>query len=132
MFIRSIEFDLVRDFAGKAMGAWGTVLYSGDFAADLRGAISAASRLPLNEEGLVNAICGAEQSAATNPADEDHTIFWLVLAEHFEKRGIFSRRVRETALAILDGGKDAAVMQVLGMKAESISGHPCTLSCRSF
>ena len=42
------------------------------------------------------------------------------------------RRVRETALAILDGGKDAAVMQVLGMKAESISGHPCTLSCRSF
>ena len=98
------------------MGAWGTGLYSGDFAADLRAAIAAVARLPLDEERLVDAICEAERSAATNPADEDHTIFWLVLADQFEKRGIFSRRVREMALAIINDRKDAAAMQALGMK----------------
>jgi len=58
--------------------------------------------------------------AATNPADEDHTVFWLVVADQFEKRGIFSGRVRERALDIIDGGKDAAMMQALGMKAAGI------------
>jgi len=39
-----------------------------------------------------------------------------VLADQFEKRGIFSARVRDMALAIIDGGQDAATMQKLGMK----------------
>ena len=98
------------------MGTWGTGLYSGDFAADLRGVVGAATRLPLDEEGLVKALCDAEKSVAENPADEDHTVFWLVLADQFEKRGIFSARVRDMALAIIDGEKDAAMMQKLGMK----------------
>jgi len=98
------------------MGAWGMGLYSGDFALDLKSAISAVSRLPLDEEGLVDAICQSEPVAAANPADEDHGTFWLVVADQFEKRQIFSRRVREAALAIIDGGKDAAMMQALGMK----------------
>lgn len=98
------------------MGAWGTGLYSGDFALDLRGTIAAVARLPLAEEQLVDAICGSQREAATNVADEDHTSFWLVLADQFEKRGIFSRRARETALGIIDNGKDAAMMQALGMK----------------
>src|SRR5712672_555170 len=98
------------------MGAWGTGLYSSDFAADLRAVVAVVSRLPLDEEGLIEAICDAEKSAAENPADEDHTIFWLVLADQFEKRGIFSARVRDMALAIIDGGKDAAMMQQFGMK----------------
>ena len=59
------------------MGAWGTGLYSGDLAQDLKAAVSAACRLPLPEEELVDAICQSEASAATDPADEDHTIFWL-------------------------------------------------------
>lgn len=97
------------------MGAWGTGLYSGDFAQDLKTAISAVCRLPLREEELVDAVCEAERSAAADPADEDHTVFWLVLADQFEKRRIFSERVRQTALCIIDEGKDAAIMQGLGM-----------------
>src|SRR6266436_5869493 len=112
----SIELNSVRHFRGGGMGAWGTGLYSGDFAADLRAAIAAVARLPLDEERLVDAICEAERSAATNPADEDHTIFWLVPADQFEKRGIFSRRVRDMALAIINDRRDAAAMQALGMK----------------
>jgi hypothetical protein len=38
------------------------------------------------------------------------------LADQLKKRGIFSRRVRETALAIIDDRKDAAAIQALGMK----------------
>src|SRR5437588_6578601 len=102
------------------MGTWGTGLYAGDFARDLRPAVGAVGRLPLDEDALVDALCEAEGSAATNPADEDHTVFWLVVADQFEKRGIFSGRVRERGLDIIDGGKDAAIMQALGMKAADI------------
>jgi len=48
--------------------------------------------------------------------DEDHTVFWLVLADEFEKRSIYSARVRDAALSMIDGGADAAMMQKLGMK----------------
>ena len=102
------------------MGAWGIGLYSGDFARDLKTTISAVCRLPLNEELLVYAIRESEASAATDPADADHTTFWLVLADQFEKRLIFSKRVWQMALAIIEGGKDATMMQALGMKAADI------------
>jgi len=102
------------------MGAWGIGLYSGDFARDLKTTISAVCRLPLDEGPLVDAICQSAPRAATDPADEDHTIFWLVLADQFEKRLIFSERVRQTALDIIDGGNDAATMQAVGMKAADI------------
>jgi hypothetical protein len=110
------------------MGAWGTGLYSGDFAQDLKAAVSAVCRLPLAEEELVEAICQSEATAAVDPTDQDHTIFWLVLAEQFEKRGIFSRRVRQTALAIIDDGKDAAAMQALGMKPGDIRRRAAKLA----
>ena len=110
------------------MGTWGTGLYSGDFAADLRAVVAAVSRLPLDEERLVEAICGAETDAAKNPADEDHTVFWLVLADQLAKRGIFSARVRDTALAIIDGGQDAAMMQKLGMKPADLRKRAANLT----
>jgi len=110
------------------MGAWGVGLYAGDFGVDLRGVIGAAARLPLDEDALVQAICDTEKDAAENPGDEDHTIFWLVLADQFEKRGMFSARVRDTALGIIDGGKDADMMQKLGMKAPDLRKRAAKLA----
>jgi len=110
------------------MGAWGVGLYAGDFAVDLRGVIGAATRLPLDEDALVQAICDTEKEAADNPGDEDHTIFWLVLADQFEKRGMFSARVRDTALGIIDGGQDADMMQKLGMKAPDLRRRAAKLA----
>ncbi len=110
------------------MGAWGIGLYASDFAADLRAAVRAAARLPLDEDKLVEAICAAEEAAAKNPADEDHTVFWLVLADQFEKRGIFSARVRDTARAIIDGGKDAEMMGKLGMKPADLRKRAAKLA----
>lgn len=110
------------------MGAWGTGLYSGDFAVDLKAAVSAVCRLPLAEEELVVALCRSHPAAAAEPANEDHAVFWLVLADQFEKRRIFSPRVRGMAIAIIDEGKDGALMQSLGMKPGGIRKRTANLA----
>jgi hypothetical protein len=110
------------------MGAWGPGLYSGDFALDLKAIIAAVAKLPLETEKLVEAVCSARPDAASRFSDEEHAIFWLVTADQFEKRGIFSRRVREKAIDIIDGGTDAAMMQALGMKPGDIRKRAANLA----
>src|SRR5438045_3614083 len=97
------------------MGAWGTGLYSGDFAMDLRGTIRAVARLPFSADRLVDVLCDAEPGAARSSVDSDHTVFWLVVADQFAKRGIDSPRVRETALSIIDEGRDRAAVAARGI-----------------
>ena len=70
------------------MGVWGAGLYSGDFAKDLRSTISAVARLPFDSDKLVDILCETEPRAASNPDDEAHTSFWLIVADQFAKRGI--------------------------------------------
>src|SRR5436190_1179666 len=79
------------------MGVWGPALYSGDFAMDLRATIGAIARLPFDADQLVDILCEAEPAAANNPADEEHTTFWLILADQFAKRSIVSDRTRKKA-----------------------------------
>jgi hypothetical protein len=102
------------------MGFWGTALYSGDFAMDLRATISAVARLPFDIDRLIDILCETEPSAASNPADEEHTTFWLVLADQFAKRGIVSERVREKALDIIRADDDLGSLTKLGMKPAEI------------
>jgi hypothetical protein len=97
------------------MGAWGTGLYSGDFAMDLRGMIGAVARLPFAADHLVDVLCDTEPGAAKNIDDPDHTVFWLVTADQFWKRGIDCPRARRTALSIIDEGRDRGAMAALGM-----------------
>ncbi len=97
------------------MGVWGTGLYSGDFAMDLRGTISAVARLPFDGEKLVDILCETEPAAANNPNDEDHSIFWLIVADQFAKRAIVCDRARDKALAIIESGADIALQEKLGM-----------------
>src|SRR6266404_1858654 len=98
------------------MGTWGSGLYSGDFAMDLRSTIGAVVRLPFEPDHLVEILCNSEPGAANNSNDSDHTAFWLILADQFAKRGIVSDRVKEKALAIIDAGDDIAMLESLGMK----------------
>jgi hypothetical protein len=65
------------------MGTWGAGLYSGDLAMDLRSTIGAVTRLPFEGDRLVEILCEAEPGAANNPEDEEHTVFWLVVADQF-------------------------------------------------
>ena len=97
------------------MGTWGTSVYSSDFAADLRRTVAVAARLPFDAEKVVDLIVDTERTAATNANDEDHTVFWLVVADQLAQRGVASARARDAALAIIDSGQDLEVMARLGM-----------------
>ena len=97
------------------MGVWSTGLYSGDFALDLRSTIKAIARLPYGGDKLVEILRQTEPATAKSTEDEDHTTFWLVAADQFAKRGIVSDHTRETALKIIDGSSDLAMLEKLGM-----------------
>ena len=84
------------------MGAWGAGLYSSDMAADMRAVIKSALRLPFDEDRIVDILRDCERGAADHPDDEDHTTFWLVLADQFEKRGVAHAPARDKAIAIID------------------------------
>lgn len=96
------------------MGTWGTSLYSGDFAGDLRSTIRAVVRLPYDADRLADIVSEVERGAARNPDDEDHTTFWLVLGDQFARYGLKSDRVVATALEIIDSGRDLARQRTLG------------------
>jgi len=98
------------------VGVWGAGLYSGDFAADLRAAAIAVCRLPFNGDRLLEILIGTEPNAANNDKDEDHTTFWLLVADQFAKRGIPCDRAQQTALRIIDNGQDIEILQGLGME----------------
>jgi hypothetical protein len=102
------------------MGIFGPGLYSGDFAMDLRTNISAVVRLPFEPKELVQILSRSNPSASDDPTNEEHTTFWLVVADQFAKRGIFCDRVQEKALAIIDGGEDIVTLQRLGMNAADV------------
>ncbi len=97
------------------MGVWGAGLYSGDFAMDLRGAFRAVMRLPFDGEKVLQILCDLERTTANNPADEEHTTFWLVVADQFAKHGIPCARAQQKALQIIDSDTDIAMLTKLGM-----------------
>ena len=98
------------------MGAWGVGLYSSDMAADMRATIKSVLRLPLEEDRIVDILRDGERGAADDPNDEDHTTFWLVLADQFEKRGVAHAPTREKAIGLIDRGDDLMMMEKRGMK----------------
>lgn len=102
------------------MGVFGTGLYSGDFAMDLRSTISAVARLPYSSDKLIEIVSGSHAGAADNPENEDHNTFWLVTADQFAKRAIASDHVRDKALEIIDSGADLAMCRKLGMSASDL------------
>jgi hypothetical protein len=102
------------------MSTWGSGLYSGDFAVDLRSAVAAVLRLPYEPDRLVEILCETEPAAAHDAANEDHSAFWLVVADQFAKRGIVSERAREQACRIIDGDADIAMLQKLQMSESGI------------
>jgi len=103
------------------MGVWGAGLYSGDFAMDLRGTIRAVARLPFDGDRLVEILSETAPRAADNPDDEDHTTFWLVVADQFARRAIVCDRARQRAVAIIDADSDLAMLAKLGMRPSDLN-----------
>jgi len=102
------------------MGVFGTGLYSGDFAMDLRSTVGAVCRLPYDGDRMVEILADCEPIASANTKDEDYTTFWLVVADQFAKRGIVCEHVRKRALEIIDQGHDIARLTELGMNAPDL------------
>ena len=109
------------------MGTWGAGLYSADMALDLRATIGALLRLPFDEARIVEVLREGEQKAASDPQDEDHTTFWLVLADQFAKRGLVSADVRAKALDIIDSERDLSMLAARGMKESDLRKRATTL-----
>jgi len=103
------------------VGAWGVGLYSGDFALDLRGMVKSVARLPFAPDKLLELLCAASPVPADDTTDEDHTVFWLVVADQFAKRGIDCPAARDRALAIIAEGSDLKTMEALGLDAKGLS-----------
>ena len=105
------------------MGVWGAGLYSGDFALDLRSTVRAVSRLPFDSQKLLEVLCQTEAAAAHERDNEDHTTFWLVVADQFARRGIACDHAREQALAIIESGADIALHEKLGMNPAGLKNR---------
>ena len=110
------------------MGAWGVGLYSDDYAMDLRSTVGAVSRLPFGPTELLGILRQSEGKVADDPADSDHTVFWLVVADQFHKRGLDCPEAQERALAIVACDDDLAAMAKLGMEEKSLSKRRAMLA----
>jgi hypothetical protein len=87
---------------------------------DFCSTISAVSRLPFDAEKLVDILSATSPTAANNPDDEDHTTFWLVVADQLAKRAIVRDRARDKALGIIESGIDIAMLEKLGMNPSDL------------
>ncbi|HEY2772703.1 MAG TPA: hypothetical protein VGK20_01495 [Candidatus Binatia bacterium] len=95
------------------MGVWGMGLYAGDYAVDVRAAVSAALRLPFETDRLLEVLCEQEKGVADNESDEDYATFWLVVADQLARRGIVCDRARDKALEIIDRDQSIEMLQRL-------------------
>ena len=99
------------------MGTWGSGLYSNDIARDLKATIAAVVKLPLKTDELVDIVVSSFPEAANDEHDEDHTTFWLVLADQFHRKGIECADLFDRAIDIVDSGKDLNSPSVTEMGA---------------
>jgi hypothetical protein len=102
------------------MGAWGVGLYAGDFSRDLRPMVGALAQLPIDGDRITELACERFVETSRNPQDEDHTIFWLVLADQCARRHIDAPEARGRALAIIDSGADLVMHRDLGMSERDL------------
>lgn len=103
------------------MSSWGAGLYSSDFARDLRSTIRAVSRLPFEPARLMAILCETEPTAAFDTNNEDHTTFWLVIADQFARLGIASSRAKEAALDIIASAQDLEMQRKLGQNQNGLA-----------
>lgn len=110
------------------MGTWGAGLYSGDLALDLRETVRAVARLPFDGTRILEILRDTNPEAADNPTNEEHTVFWLVVADQLHKRGIECAGATRKAIDIIESGSDEAIFSSLGMPASHLRKRAKTLA----
>jgi hypothetical protein len=100
------------------MGTWGASLYDDDEAGDLKNAIAAVCKVPGDGDRLLSLL--KEMYGARDPASDEGSLFWLVVADQFERRGLRCAEATANALAIIRGGADLARASAHGADAAFI------------
>ena len=88
------------------MGTWGTGLYSDDLAADLRGDFRDLVGEGVPASSAVDRLMSEYAESLSDPNEEP--VFWLALADTSWRLGRLADHVRDTALRIIDHGRDLA------------------------
>ncbi len=101
------------------MGTWGTGLYDGDSAADLRDAFKEVAKLPIETDELVNRM-SARFGIGQTPFEEDEVDLWLALADQLHRHGIDHAQTMRTAREIITGGHDLAAKRELEMSERDL------------
>lgn len=86
------------------MGTWGASIYDDDEACDLRDTVSLICKVPVKGNQLLELL--KETCGDCDPMDEEGGLFWLVVAEQFERRGIECREAASKALSIIESDLD--------------------------
>lgn len=108
------------------MGTWGASLYEDDTASDLKKSIALVSKIPVDGHQLLELL---EQSQGnTDPDDVDGGLFWLVVADQFEKMGIESTRAASIALRVIESGTDIATCKAKGADEKFLKARQKMLS----
>lgn len=97
------------------MGTWGTGLYAGDFAADLKADFAMFARVPGSPGELVRRLIERYDTSARDPSDESYTEFWLILADRMHLHGLEHRETFSKAVAIVAREQDIEMKRELGM-----------------
>ncbi len=85
------------------MGAWGTAIFSDDFACDVRDDyIKQIIKGKSNEEATEI----IKKSMMPESGDEDYPVFWIALAVTQWKKGRLLPEVRDMAIALIESGDD--------------------------
>lgn len=109
-----------RTSGSPSVGTWGPGLYSNDTAEDLKPAITAIARLPVSDAELVSLLVDEHRDIAEDAEDEDHTTFWLVLADQLHRKGIDVPTVFERAQTLITSGADDRMMRQLEMAGSDL------------
>lgn len=101
------------------MGAWGGGLYSNDTALDLRTQVSLLSKIPKSGDEILDILVRSNEWIY-NETGKETGIFWYVVADQFEKRGIRCEALYKEALGRL---KKEPGSYVSGFRDVMINDH---------
>lgn len=102
------------------MGTWGPGLYANDLARDLKPTVTAVANLPFDGPRLTEIVVESYPDPAGDREDEEHTTFWLVLADQLHRKGIEAPEVYARAIEIVASGEDLRMQERLDMSAADL------------
>jgi len=104
------------------MGAWGEGIYDDDEALDIRDIIRLLSKMPASGDRILQILL-SEFQRNENLKDDGCPTFWIVVADQFEKKGIYCPKTFELALKAIETGADIEDLRSRGMDTKGLESR---------